>query len=261
MDTMLLSRPPAPALARYVETLWYHDGCQTVRHTERVLPCGRFQIVVDLAAGPGAISGMRSRYVLIDTAAIHSVMGVVFRPGGACGFIDALAGDFYNQAVPLDLVWGPRAGRLRDSLHEAATVADKFRVLENALLQALRHARETRLALHPGVQYGLEEFRRAPYIRGVIDVTREAGLSRRRFSQLFRDQIGITPKLYCRLNRFRGVVRQIASGAPVDWADVALAGGYCDQPHLAHEFRDFSGLSPTAFLAAERPFPNHVRVD
>ncbi len=81
------------------------------------------------------------------------------------------------------------------------------------------------------------------------------------FSQLFREQVGITPKLYCRLLRFRQVVRQITSGGPVDWADVALAGGYCDQAHLAHEFRDFSGISPGSYLAAVRPFVNHVRMD
>jgi len=47
----------------------------------------------------------------------------------------------------------------------------------------------------------------------------------------------------------------------VDWADVALAGGYYDQAHLAHEFREFSGLSPSSYLMAEHPFVNHVRVD
>ena len=261
MDAMVLSHRPDSALVRYVEALWYYDGCQTARHKERVLPSGRFQIVIDLAGGPGAVSGMRSRYIVIDTAAIPSVMGIVFRPGGALGLFDVPASDFYNQVVPLNLVWGSRATQLRDRLHEAATVEDKFRVLETALVQAIRHAGENRLALHPSVQYALGEFRCAPHIRSVIDVAREAGLTRRRFSQLFREQIGITPKLYCRLHRFQEVVQQIASGVSVDWADVALAGGYCDQAHLSHEFREFSGLSPGSYLAAERPFLNHVRVD
>jgi len=204
---------------------------------------------------------MRSQYIVIDPAAIQSVMGIVFRPGGARGFFDVPAGDFYNQVVPLDLVWGSRVSRLRDRLRDAVTVGEKFHVLETALLQVMERGAEHRLRMHPSVQYALEEFRTAPHIRSVIDVTREAGLSRRRFSQLFREQVGIAPKLYCRLRRFRGVVKQIASGGSVDWAAVALAGGYCDQAHLIHEFRDFAGLSPGAYLAAERPFFNHVRMD
>jgi len=204
---------------------------------------------------------MRSQSVVVDTAAIQPVMGVVFRPGGTRGFFDAPADDFYNQVVPLDLVWGSRVTQWRDRLREVVAVGEKFRALETALLQVLQRGEEKRLALHPAVQYGLGEFRRAPRLRSVIGVAREAGLSRRRFSELFREQVGITPKLYCRLLRFRQVVRQIAAGGPVDWPEVALAGGYYDQAHLAHEFHDFSGLTPSSYLAAERPFLNHVRMD
>jgi hypothetical protein len=32
--------------------------------------------------------------------------------------------------------------------------------------------------------------------------------------------------------RFQRVVRQIASGRPVDWIDVALAGGFSDQARI-----------------------------
>ncbi|MCU1259724.1 MAG: transcriptional regulator, AraC family [Bryobacterales bacterium] len=258
---MLLTRRPGPPLASYVEALWYYDGCQTPHQKERVLPNGRFQVFINLTTGGGAVSGMRSRYIAIEPAAIRSVMGVVFRPGGARGFFDVPADDFYNQVVPLDAVWGSQVTRLGDRLREAASVGGKFQVLETALLQAMQRGAEERLALRPSVQLALQEFRHVPHIRTVSDVSREVTLSRRRFSQLFREQVGITPKLYCRLIRFRELVRQIVAGGPVDWADVALACGYYDQAHLAHEFRDFSGISPGSYLAAERQFVNHVRMD
>ena len=261
MDLMLLTHRPGPPLASYVEALWYYDGYQTAQHRERVLPNGKFQVVINLSAGPGAVSGMRSQYIAIETAAIQSVMGVIFRPGGARGFFEVPANDFYNRVVPVDAVWGSQAGQLRDRLREAATVAGKFQVFETALLQVMQRGAEERLALHPSVQYALREFRHAPDIRTVTDVSREAGLSRRRFSQLFGEQVGMTPKLYCRLIRFREVVRQIAAGGPVDWAEMALAGGYCDQAHLAHEFHYFSGMCPSGYLAAGRPYANHVRMD
>ena len=257
---MLVAYRPSPPLASHVEMFWYYDGHETAHHNERVLPNGRFQIIIDLPSSHATVCGVRSHHSEIDTAAIHSAMGVVFHPGGAHGFFDAPADNFYNQAVSLDLIWGSRNTELLDHLHEAGAVEDKFRVLESALLYTMRRACESRLTLHPSVQYALGEFRRSPYIRSVIGLTREAGLSRRWFSQVFSEQVGITPKLYCRLHRFLDVVRRVASGTPVDWADVALAGGYCDQAHLTHEFRDFSGLSPSNYLAAERPFLHHVRL-
>ena len=273
MDPMLLAHQPMVPLASYVEKLWYCEEYQAVHRKERVLPNGRFQLIINFSDTPvrprdcamgecgqlasSLVVGMRSHFSVIHTATLPSTMGVLFWPGGARAFFDAPADAFYNESVPLDLVWGSMASELRDRLREASTAAEKFRALEIALLQRVNK----RLELHAAVRYALREFARAPHIRSVLEVTREAGLSRRRFAQLFRQQVGLTPKLYCRLHRFQGALRQIASGAPVDWADLALAGGYCDQAHLAHEFRDFSGISPGTYLASDRPFVNHVPMD
>jgi AraC-like DNA-binding protein len=48
-------------------------------------------------------------------------------------------------------------------------------------------------------------------------VAQEAGLSRRRFAQLFREQVGLTPKLYRLLRRFQDVSRQIALPRLLNW--------------------------------------------
>jgi AraC-like DNA-binding protein len=277
MHPVLLARKPIGPLASHVEMLWYCELYPSAHRKERVLPNGRFQLIINLSDDPrpdyprpqdGAIAdgvplasslivGMRSRFSVVNTAALQATVGAVFRPGCARAFLDAPADAFYNENIPLDLVWGSLASSLRDILRDAKTPGDKFRKLEIALLQRMNW----RLELHPAVGYGLEEFSRAPHIRRVLEVTREAGLSRRRFAQLFREQVGLTPKLYCRLRRFQRALHQIASGAPVDWVDMALAGGYCDQAHFGREFRDFSGISPGAYLASERAFMNHVPMD
>ena len=223
---------------------------------ERVLPSGKFQLVIDLSecASPPLLVGMRSKYSVVETAGLQCVIGVVFRAGGVRPFIDLPADEFYNREIPLDLIWGRDSVCLRDRLREAETPSEKFRVLETALLGRTENRRD----LHSAVQYALAEFQTAPHMRSVLDVARDASLSRRRFAQLFREQVGLTPKLYCRLRRFQKVVRQIASGAPVDWADVAIDGGYFDQAHMTHEFRAFAGISPGAWLSGERPFLNHA---
>jgi AraC-like DNA-binding protein len=266
---MQVAHRPAEPLAVYVEKLWYCDGHQVVHRKLRMLPNGRFQLFFSLADGPlrgpgglngepgqlasSLVVGMRTHFSVIDTATLKSAMGVLFWPGGARAFFDASADLLCNESVSLDLIWGSLASELRDRLREAPTAAAKFQVLESALVERVNQ----RLELHSAVQYALGEFARAPPIRSVLGVARETGLSRRRFAQLFREQVGLTPKLYCRLHRFQQVLRQIASGAPVDWADLALAGGYCDQAHLVNEFRNFSGISPSVYLANERSFANY----
>lgn len=68
----------------------------------------------------------------------------------------------------------------------------------------------------------------------------------------------MNPKHYVRLMRFRSVVDQAQECASVNWSAVAIDGGYCDQAHLGHEFRQFAGITPTAFMRARSRHRNHL---
>ena len=83
-------------------------------------------------------------------------------------------------------------------------------------------------------------------------------LSPKRFIERFRTQVGVTPKRFCRILRFQHAVTQAHRTAGIDWADVALACGYFDQPHLIHDFRAFAGMTPSAYETSRTAFQNHV---
>jgi transcriptional regulator GlxA family with amidase domain len=169
------------------------------------------------------------------------------------------ASDFLNQIVSLHDTWGASAEELRHRLLEAGDSERQFRILESSLCAAMQHAGKGRLGLHPAVAHALEDLRRSPHIQNITYLARESGLSRRRFSQLFSEQVGATPKLFCRLQRFLQIIERTKDAEKIDWADVALAGGYFDQAHMAHEFHEFSGLSPGRYLSAAHPHRYHVR--
>jgi AraC-like DNA-binding protein len=79
----------------------------------------------------------------------------------------------------------------------------------------------------------------------------QLGVSRQHFAAQFRQRVGLTPKLYSRISRFRraaALLRTTASGA--DWAQLALDCGYFDQSYLIHDFQKFAGSAPQRFLLA-----------
>lgn len=92
--------------------------------------------------------------------------------------------------------------------------------------------------------------------------TERVGLSSRRFIELFRRQVGLTPKVFCRVRRFQQVLERVhreeVHRGDMEWAQVALACGYYDQSHFIHDFRSFSGLTPCEYRAAATPHLNHV---
>jgi len=91
-------------------------------------------------------------------------------------------------------------------------------------------------------------------------VTGQLALSPRRFIQVFAEQVGLTPKLFCRVRRFHEVMRRVHQGSGIDWTEVALSCGYFDQAHFIRDFRAFSGLNPTAWLAHRGEHLNHVPI-
>ena len=108
------------------------------------------------------------------------------------------------------------------------------------------------------VAYGLQRFRAGA---AVSDVARGTGWSERRFSQVFREETGLTPAVWRRVQRFQRAIAQLHAGAAVRWEELALDCGFYDQAHFANEFRAFSGMDVTTYVAAARPWANHVRAE
>jgi AraC-like DNA-binding protein len=267
------TQTPGPPLSDFIEVLWYADGPAQPHSRERLLPDGSMELVINLSEDEvrvydrldyrkfdrlrgATLVGPHSEFFVIDTAEQRNVMGVHFKPGGAFPFLPLPADELHGLHISLEDVWGRWAGELRERLLETATLADRFRVLETALLARIWRP----LARHRAVAFALGQFRGGPGTRTIGDVTEETGLSSRRFIQLFRRQVGLTPKLFCRVRRFQEVVRQVAPGRPIDWTDVALSCGYFDQAHFIHDFRAFSGLSPTMYAELRTEHTNHVPI-
>ena len=167
------------------------------------------------------------------------------------------ADELGNVRAPLDALWGRAASELKERLLEARTWMARFRIVEDVLL-----ARLAGLPVqHPAVAFALNAIQAAPHAHTIGRLTERIGLSPRRFIEVFAAEVGLTPKVFCRVHRFQRVLALIERNAEIDWTDVALAGGYYDQAHFIHDFRAFSGITPTAYILAGVRERNHVPLD
>jgi AraC-like DNA-binding protein len=266
-----LTHVPRPPLSEFVKLLWLYEGYTQPHAKERVLPTGEMQIVINLHEDcsrlydpidtnlchkfPGGLfTGAHSRYQVIDTAEQAFVIGVAFRPGGAFPFLRRPAGELRETTVALDAVWGAGAVDLRDELLEAATHQDRFAILERVLTNDLLRG----MARHGAVGFALRKFLSAPHMTTIASVTDQIGLSPKRFIHVFRDETGFTPKVFCRIRRFQQALDRMHDRKKVEWTNVALESGYFDQAHFIHDFRAFSGINPSTYLAQQTSHRNHV---
>jgi AraC-like DNA-binding protein len=80
------------------------------------------------------------------------------------------------------------------------------------------------------------------------------GVSTTHLAQRFKELIGVTPKRLARTYRFAATVFAINPAGPIDWGNLAGGAGYFDQAHFGHEFRAFTGLTPTRYVEVRRRF-------
>ena len=75
-----------------------------------------------------------------------------------------------------------------------------------------------------------------------------AGVSGRQLERRFLQEVGIGPKLFCRILRFQQVFSAVTADS-TSWADIAVSCGYYDQAHLIRDFQEFSHQTPAVLLA------------
>ena len=250
---------PASPLADFIEDFWFYDDYRPTHLKERILPSGTIELVINLRddelriydrlrAGScerfsGAIvSGTYARFFVIDTLQETSLLGVHFKPGGAFPFFGLPVSELVDAHVDLDTLWGPSARTLRDRLRAVTTPIAKFRIVEAALLERLPRS----LMHHEAVRFALDRLRGSTPTN-IRDVCEHIGLSRRWFIELFKTEVGLTPKLFNRVQRFHRVLERVRQTTEPDWSRLALDYGFFDQSHLIRDFVGFSGFSPAAF--------------
>jgi AraC-like DNA-binding protein len=177
-----------------------------------------------------------------------TVLGVRLTPAGAYALLSLPMREIAGFVANLEDLVGRAAHELTDRCRHAASREERFRFAAAWVAERVSAAR----GVSPVVAWSATQIERSGGQVPIAALRQETGLSKARLVAAFRDQIGVAPKLYARIVRFSRAAQMLeAAAAPL--ADVALATGYYDQPHMNAEFRELSGLTPREFVARAHP--------
>lgn len=261
-----LEEAPSPILRPWIRSLWYCRAPGIAHLRERVLPNGCLQVIINLARdyltdcgadgqasgrlAPAIIVGTRTRYEVVDTTDMEELAGIVIQPGGFARLFRERADALFERSVALDQIW--RSPELVEKLREAPTPVTKLKALDSLLRGLIREGvRRSELVDHAICLFQSQGL-------NVDGCARRIGISTRRLSQVFREEVGMSPKSWCRIRRFQVATEALHRKVDIPWATLALECGYYDQSHFANDFRAFSGIDPTTYSAQRGCWQNHV---
>lgn len=248
-------------LAGLVADIWHFEGLMHLPR-ERHLPNGMLDLVLQLGGERysdvygakrevcpmACVGGMQTGAMVIEAPEGRStVLGLRLHPAGAYALLGQPLSEISGQTVDLRDLIGAGSTELIERCLQVSSGPERVHVVSDWVSRSIARSRR----IDPAIAWMTHEIERYKGAVAIGSLRERIGMSKTRLVLAFRQQIGVTPKLYGRIVRFRNVLEILHMGGE-SLADVAIEAGYYDQPHMNAEFRELSGFTPLEFLAKER---------
>jgi len=233
---------PQRALRPFLECIWHTPAI--ANPSFEIVPDGCVDVcfVLSHSIPRTLLVGTTTRTSQYGMEVGAAYFGVRFRPGKASFFVREKIAELTDTQIVIPHFLGLSAERIM-SLGGFAGWRTR---LENALLASLGDNRHNAAY---AIQHAVTLIDSRYGDIKVRDIADSCNLSERQLERLFLEQVGITPKLYSRIRRFRSVLNVFADPASAEkprLAELAAEYGYVDQSHMMREFAGFSHPLPTA---------------
>lgn len=194
-------------------------------------------------------AGLHDAYTLVESAGPGRGMQVNFTALGARLFFDRPLLEIANRTVELDDLLGPDANRLIERLQDGASWEERFGIMDREIESRITSASEPPAP----VAWAYRHLMKTAGAARIGDLARATSWSDRHFGARFSEHVGLTPKTFAKVLRFRRAVHLMTTGSATNLADVAQVCGYYDQAHFARDFRSFAGVAPSELLRSRLP--------
>lgn len=192
-----------------------------------------------------AVVGPRMQATWLGFRGTIDQVNISFYPGAAGAFVGLPMSELVGRMASPDDVW-PHDFREAVAELEPLPAEQRIAGLADLLLARLEPGREP----SPQVRGAVRLIRASRGRLRVRWLAAQVNLSISQLERSFTRHVGVGPKLLARQSRVCALAAEAMGPASRGWALLAAKYGYADQAHLAREFRELTGLTPSRFAAA-----------
>jgi AraC-like DNA-binding protein len=249
--------PPPPALAELVRFYWVYeiDGIDGQPYVYRSVASGLAELVFHYR---GVFSELDASHPADGLSMLHAQTGRSrrfathenFSIFGAYLYPDALplltgfdARSLTDEMADLLSLWGRDARILEDQIMTAPDDLARCRILSAFLSARLADARAVDLRPRAAIRQAIHSQGQT----SVLALADHFNLSPRQLERQFQTFAGFSPKRFLRILRFQSALEYYGD-RDLPMTDIAMRCGYYDQAHFNHDFKDFSGYTPSEFF-------------
>jgi AraC-like DNA-binding protein len=252
---------PRHELRPYIESFWVFESPTGLPATDSSIAapngCSKFIVpyensLVAVADGRAQISheqrlyfvGNQDRPTLIQSSSRSTgFIAIEFCPHGAFPIFGIPMVETFNGLWEADVLFAKWGRRVREVINNLPRVDQKVSFIQDELILLLRK-NDRRNGV---VEYCVQSLRSAGGRIPIQELVQQTGYSRRYLDLLFRQHVGLSPKVLAGIFRFQRFYRRWAEGQSFDVLKEDLYEYYYDQSHFTKEFTKMTGYSPRKF--------------
>lgn len=174
------------------------------------------------------------------------ILGIKLNPIAIPLLFSLPADELTNQTIELTDILGKKGAELTDAIYNAKSIPERIAVVSSFVEKKLRVVPDKYTSVQAAVHY-IHRMKGNVMIRDLVSM---CCLSPRQFQRNFKELTGYSAQLYLKLIRFENALRNY-SPASSTLTDIALASGYFDQAHFNHDFKLFTGLTPSEYFRTQ----------
>jgi len=154
------------------------------------------------------------------------------------------ATELTNNPIKLSLIDSKRTTELQERLLNAESIEQMVKLLDNYIFNLISKVKSDFLLIRNATEQIVQDHTN----RTLKEVQDKLHITERTFQRLFADQIGLSPIKYRRIVQFDKAFQQLNRNNFSSLTELALDNNYADQSHFIRAFKEFTHMTPSAYL-------------
>lgn len=214
----------------------------------RIVPDGCVDIIFEFGKDKmqGYVCGTRLKYSVDKCIGKNEVFGVRFLPGIQPELLNVTIKDLLIQKIPIEFIL-KGSGEWLDRLEDEQDFYQRIRIFLEIYTKAEK-GRQKPFGKKEIVQSVKQMVYDSDGKIKISKIQECTGYSERYINKVFIEEMGFSPKTFCKIIQFQRALEFLNYGAPDKMTDAAVYLGYYDQPQFIHDFTRYAGITPKKYL-------------
>lgn len=238
---------PDIRLTPWVKNYWTANGFVSSEVIPKVFPDGCTDIIFTFGGTKGisyaGLFGTMTTFVEVDYPKSTQMFGIRFKPAGITAFTRVPMEKLTDRSVDLSLIETLFEKSFYETLPEKQSVAEIVMHTNSSLLNRLSCLYQSDRQIICAVDL----ISHAKGQLSLASVATDVCLCQRHFERKFKSVIGVSPKMFAKIFRFKNALQCMQKYPSKDLLTIAVESGYYDHTHLIKDFKSLSGDTPNAF--------------